>query len=361
VASSRAYYTIIKETLQKNPITGEEEQFYKPTDEQVENKSQSYDKITETGWLGTHVTSNDVVISKYMPNRGEQGRDASYALHERARHRRPSSPRPRHSTVNGDGCKVCLRNSTETADRRQAVQPLGTKARSGCWCPRTTCPSLTASSRHRHQPALPQPHDDRAAAGGCWARRAAWTAGGGRRSTARYEDVWKQLAACGMDMSGDEACTTPAPAARWTSRPDDGVVPAPEAHRGRQRFTAAAVRDRSSAFPAASGGSRQGEDFALGRWNKRYLRPWNVEFLKERFSECSDGFDPPLLRVRSQRSTPSGRVPLPIVSNNVDFRQVVVPYAFKLMSQEVGRWESNNLKSNHVAANTWHPLKTPEE
>jgi hypothetical protein len=30
------YYTIIKETLQKNPITGEEEQFYKPTDEQVQ-------------------------------------------------------------------------------------------------------------------------------------------------------------------------------------------------------------------------------------------------------------------------------------------------------------------------------------
>jgi DNA-directed RNA polymerase beta subunit len=86
------------DAAEEPPITGEEEQFYKPTDEQVENKSQSYDKITETGWLGTHVTSNDVVISKYMPNRGEQGRDASYARtneHGTVDHHR-RRPRPQH-------------------------------------------------------------------------------------------------------------------------------------------------------------------------------------------------------------------------------------------------------------------------
>jgi hypothetical protein len=70
-------------------------------------------------------------------------------------------------------------------------------------------------------------------------------------------------------------------------------------------------------------------------------RPWNVEFLKERFSECSDGFDPPRCAPRDaevnterqeyrcpcqQRRLPPGRY----------------PYAFKLMSQEVGRWESGS-------------------
>jgi DNA-directed RNA polymerase beta subunit len=33
----------------------------------------------------------------------------------------------------------------------------------------------------------------------------------------RYEDVCEQLAACGMDMSGDEVMYDPAPAARWRS------------------------------------------------------------------------------------------------------------------------------------------------
>jgi hypothetical protein len=63
------------------------------------------------------------------------------------------------------------------------------------------------------------------------------------------------------------------------------------------------------------------EDFALGRWSKSYLRPWNVEFLKERFSECSDGFDPPLLRVRSQSQHRAAGYRCPSCANNVDFRQ----------------------------------------
>jgi DNA-directed RNA polymerase beta subunit len=98
VALRRTYYTILKETLQKNPITGEEEQFYKPTDEQVVNKSQCYDKITETGFpkLGTLVGANDVVISSTQPR--EEGRDASYALrtNEHGTVDIIAGPRPQH-------------------------------------------------------------------------------------------------------------------------------------------------------------------------------------------------------------------------------------------------------------------------
>jgi DNA-directed RNA polymerase beta subunit len=102
----RTYYTILKETLQKNPITGEEEQFYKPTDEQVVNKSQCYDKITETGFpkLGTLVGANDVVISQ-VPNRGRRG--ATPATRCARTSTAPSdciiAAGPGHSTVSGDG------------------------------------------------------------------------------------------------------------------------------------------------------------------------------------------------------------------------------------------------------------------
>jgi DNA-directed RNA polymerase beta subunit len=87
-----------------------------------ENKSQSYDKITETASqkLGTHVTSNDVVISKYMPNRGEQA-DASRAAHERARHRRIIAAGPGHSTVNGDGYPSARSACGSTGSRRSAT------------------------------------------------------------------------------------------------------------------------------------------------------------------------------------------------------------------------------------------------
>jgi hypothetical protein len=55
---------------QKNTITGEEEQFYLPSEEQVVDKSFNYGRSHRPFLkLGTQVKANDVVIAKYMPNR----------------------------------------------------------------------------------------------------------------------------------------------------------------------------------------------------------------------------------------------------------------------------------------------------
>jgi hypothetical protein len=74
-------------------------------------------------------------------------------------------------------------------------------------------------------------------------------------------------------------------------------------------------------------------------------------FLKERFSECSDGFDPPVLRAtRSQKSTPSGRVPLPIVPTTSTSARSV-PLRFQADEPRGGAMGVGlSLKSNHVAA-----------
>lgn len=62
-------------------------------------------------------------------------------------------------------------------------------------------------------------------------------------------------------------------------------------------------------------------------------------FLKERFSECSDGFPVYLCSVCNtiaEVNEERGEYRCPACDNNVDFRQAVVPFGFKLMSQEVG-------------------------
>jgi hypothetical protein len=83
--------------------------------------------------------------------------------------------------------------------------------------------------------------------------------------------------------------------------------------------------------------SRQGtEDFALGRWKGRVC-PWHVGVLEERFSRVLGRLPVLVLPLQRDRwSMQSANSTVSIMSNNVDFRQVVIPYAFKLMSQSGG-------------------------
>jgi DNA-directed RNA polymerase beta subunit len=212
------YYTILKETLQKNPITGEEEQFYKPTDEQVVNKSQCYDKITETGFpkLGTLVGANDVVISKYMPNRGGGARRQLRAAHERARHRRPSSPpapATAPSTATATLRKVRLRSTGSRRSATSCPAARDRRGRSACWCPRTTCSSPTESSQTSSSTRTPTPVRRlissclRIGQGVLYGR---WAATAVQRDALRGRV--QQLADCGFDTR-DEVMYDPAPAA----------------------------------------------------------------------------------------------------------------------------------------------------
>jgi DNA-directed RNA polymerase beta subunit len=91
------------QTLQKNTITGEEEQFYLPSEEQVVDKSFNYGRSHRPfSKLGTQVKANDVVIAKYMPNRerkNEMRVTRSRPTNTESSTR--SSPMEGNSTVNG--------------------------------------------------------------------------------------------------------------------------------------------------------------------------------------------------------------------------------------------------------------------
>jgi hypothetical protein len=174
VASSPPTTPSSRRRCRRTP-SGEEEQFYKPTDEQVV-KSQCYDKITETGspswarwWARTTSSSQNA-----QP--WEEGRD-SYALRTNEHGTVDIiAAGPGHSTVNGDGYPSARSayGAPGAADRRQAVQPLGTEGTIGMLVPRhaPTDGVVPTSSN-----ALPQSYDDKQLLR-MWARRAAWTVGG---------------------------------------------------------------------------------------------------------------------------------------------------------------------------------------
>ena len=79
--ATTVYHTIY-EQVHKNPVTGEEEVFYAPESEDVPLSTYNFDKLMPHGLprLGARLEGGDVIIGKYMPQKGGGYTDESVAL-----------------------------------------------------------------------------------------------------------------------------------------------------------------------------------------------------------------------------------------------------------------------------------------
>jgi DNA-directed RNA polymerase II subunit RPB2 len=348
------YYNTLKETLQKNTITGEEEQFYLPSEEQVVDKSYDYSKVTETGFprLGAEVRANDVVIAKYMPNRGEEERDTSYALktNEHGTVDRIIAKGANNETVNGDGysfCKLRLREHRTPMIGDKFSSRSGQKGTVGMLVaahdmPYTSTGLVPDIVMNPH--ALPSRMTVGMLLESILGKACCVTAQIGNATPfdgTDYDDIADRLAACGMERNGDEVMYDP----RSGRQTDTAVSVTVAIYQRLKHIVADKVHGRGRCGPLASltrqpaeGRARDG-GLRLGEMENECLWAHGTSgFLKERFSECSDGFPVFVCGGCSAIATVNpGRelYKCSACSNTTNFKQTIVPYAFKLLGQEV--------------------------
>jgi DNA-directed RNA polymerase II subunit RPB2 len=348
------YYNTLRETLQKNTITGEEEQFYLPSDEQVVDKSFDYSKITATGFpkLGTSVKANDVVIAKYMPNRGEEERDASYALktNEHGVIDKIIANGEGNSTVNGDGysfCKLRLREHRTPMIGDKFSSRSGQKGTVGMLVAAHDMP-YTASGLVPDIVMNPHALPSRMTVGmlleSILSKACCYSAQIGNATPfdgTNFEDIADKLAACGKDRHGDEVMYDP----RSGRQTDTAVSVTVAIYQRLKHIVSDKVHGRGRCGPLVSltrqpaeGRARDG-GLRLGEMEMECLWAHGTSgFLKERFLECSDGFPVYYCGGCSAIATVNPARELfkcTACQNTTNFKKTMIPYAFKLLNQEV--------------------------
>ena len=116
--ATTVFHTIY-EQVHKNPVTGEEEKFYAPTDNDVPLTTFNFDKLLDSGFppLESKLSGGDVVIGKCMPQKGGGYVDESVALRTNEGGKLDtliSAQTHGKKAINGDGygfCQVRLRDS----------------------------------------------------------------------------------------------------------------------------------------------------------------------------------------------------------------------------------------------------------
>ena len=112
---SSTFYRTYKDEIQKNNITGEQDIFCKPEqDDLFLSKPYNYENIDENGFapVNTKVNANDIIIGKVVPMKG----DKSYKYRDSSTTVRPNEKGyvdANYIGINGEGhqfCKVRLRS-----------------------------------------------------------------------------------------------------------------------------------------------------------------------------------------------------------------------------------------------------------
>jgi DNA-directed RNA polymerase II subunit RPB2 len=363
--SSTCYHTL-KEQLHKNAVTGEEEQFYLPPDDKTVDLPYSFDKITPDGFprLGTHVTAGDVVISKYMPSRGGAIRDTSVVLrtNEGGTVDRIIAGGPGNETVNGVGysfCKLRLRDARTPEIGDKFSSRSGQKGTVGMLVPAHEMP-FTADGLVPDLVVNPHAIPSRMTVGQLLEAvlGKACCATGERGNATPFcgtdpDQVAAALAAQGMDMHGDEIMYDP----RTGRQMDVAVFIAPTYYQRLKHCVVDKCHSRGSTGPMimltrqpAEGRARDG-GLRVGEMEQECLIAHaTIAFMKERFMDCSDKFTMHTCGecgaigvVNAERRQAS----CPACPNTTNFHHVAIPFAMKLLMQEV---ESMGVGTSLMAA-----------
>lgn len=352
------YYKTYKEHNNKNHSTGEEEFCCKPNPKTtIKLKPYNYNKINADGYvpLNTYVEAGDVLIGKCMPQR--QGtatvyKDNSYVLrnNEQGFVEKNFAHDRRFTNVNGDGYKIdqiMLRNWRIPTTGDKFSSRMGQKGTIGVLYRQEDMP-FTKEGIVPDVIINPHAIPSRMTIGqlleGIMGKACAslGAIGDGTPFTnVSVEDIAQALEDNGMERYGDEIMYD----SRTGKQIPTSIFMSPVYYQKLKHMTNDKVHSRASNGPvvmltrqpsegrARDGGLRLGEMEVDCLWSHGVM-----QFLKERFMECSDNY-------RFYTCKKCGTIAIvnpednkylcKRCKNTTKFSEVRVPYAFKLLLQEI--------------------------
>lgn len=355
---STTYYRTYKEQNNKNHSTGEEEYFCKPNEKNTKLKPYNYSKIEESGFVpeNTFVQSGDVIIGKCMPHKNStnqiSNKDTSVILknNEIGFIDKNSFNNNEFINVNGDGysfAKVRVRSDRSPTIGDKFASNHGQKGTTGM------------IYRHEDMPftnegivpdIIMNPHaiPSRMTIGqiietimgkactmmGTYGDSSAFT-------DVTIEDICDMLEANGMERHGNEIMYNPKTGEQQVTT----IFMGPTYYQRLKHMTIDKVHSRASNGTvvmltrqppegrARDGGLRLGEMEVECNWAHGIM-----QFLKERFMECSDNYRVFVCKkcgLISSVNPAKNIYSCQICKNNTMFSEIRIPYACKLLFQEI--------------------------
>ena len=352
------YYRTYKELNNKNHSNGEEEFFTKPDTIAIKNvKPYNYDKLDATGFVpeNTYVQSGDVIIGKVMPTKVEsviQYKDNSTTLkaNETGYIDRNGANDKYFTNTNGDGynfAKVRVRNDRIPTIGDKFSSRHGQKGTCGMMYRQEDMP-FTAGGLVPDIIVNPHAIPSRMTIGQlmeCIMGKACAHLGTHANATAfngvEVESIADILEKCGMERHGNEIMYN----SRTGEQIHTEIFIGPTYYQRLKHMTCDKIHSRSGNGPvillsrqscegrSRDGGLRLGEMEVECHWAHGIM-----QFLKERFMECADnyrvfvckkcGF---MANVHPEKNIFNCRN----CKNINDFSEIRIPYAMKLLTQEI--------------------------
>lgn len=349
-------YHTIYEQVHKNPVTGEEEVFYAPTGDDVPLSTFNFTKLAPSGVprLGTYLVGGDVIIGKYMPQKGGGITDESVALRSTESGKLDycvSSMTHGRKAVNGDGysfVQVRLRDARKPTIGDKVASRAGQKGTVGMILRQEDMP-MTAQGLVPDIVINPHALPSRMTVGqlleGVLGKSCCMSGAFGDSTpfdarSAKADDIYDLLDHLGAQCHGEEVVHDPR-----TGRQENATMfITPTFYQRLKHMVIDKVHGRGSSGPMvfltrqpAEGRARDG-GLRVGEMEiECLLAHGNMKFLKERFMKCSDRF---VVHVCSAcgaltNVNVSAKVHLcKKCGNDQNFWQCEIPYAMKLMMQE---------------------------
>lgn len=352
--SSTSYHTIYDQ-IQRNSVTGEEEEFYVPKEEDVKYSPHDFSKLNESGFpsLERYVKGGDVVIGKCMNNRSGVCSEESTALRSSECGKVDkifSTLTDPDEAVNGDGysfVSLRLRDSRFPVIGDKMSSRSGQKGTVGMTLRQEDMP-FTSEGMVPDLIINPHALPSRMTIGqvmeGVMGKACCHYGKYGDATpfsdTFSTSSVFDALSRAGMECHGEEVMHDP----RTGEMTATTVFLTPTYYQRLKHMVCDKVHGRGGSGPMVSltrqpaegrardGGLRMGE-----METECLLAHGQMKFLKERFMDCSDGFDLSICRGCGTYT------PLNILyhihkcshcGNNRDFSVVEIPYSMKLFMQE---------------------------
>ena len=364
-------YKTFKEQNNKNHSTGEEEFFCNPKEINAKNvKPYNYDKIGDCGFVkeNTYVSQGDVIIGKCMPNKEESiiyNKDTSLVIkaNENGVIDKNFVNTQNNANVNGDGytfAKVRIRNTRIPCIGDKFSSRHGQKGTVGMIYNHEDMPFMkdgTVPDIIINPHAIPS-RMTIAQLMECILGKACCVDGfmgdGSPFNEVSVEDIAQVLENHGIDRTGNEVMYN----SRTGEQMNTLIFCGPTYYQRLKHMVNDKIHSRSSAGPvvlltrqpaegrARDGGLRLGEMEVECNWAHGIS-----SFLKERFMECSDNYRIFVCKKCGMPATVNKEKNMYSCKpcrNKSHFAQIRIPYATKLMLQEV---QTMSIATRYICGN----------